>query len=192
MAQKPAKGKLSDQHETFCLEYLKDLNGTQAAIRAMYSNKSAAQQASRLLTNEKISARIVELKAAQMKRLEVDSDGILRELTRVGFSDLRELYEDDGSIKHPKEWPDELARAIASIEVFEEFEFHQGGVHCENCQRKLTKEIIGQTKKVKFWPKVQALELLGKHKKLFTDRVEHSGTVSLEDLVSGSKTEETK
>jgi len=51
---------LKDKEKLFAKEYLKDMNGTQAAIRAGYkagkNNSSAAVQASRLLRNEKVSA----------------------------------------------------------------------------------------------------------------------------------------
>ena len=44
--------------DRFVDEYLVDLNGTQAAIRAGYSSKTAAQQASRLLRNVKVQQAI--------------------------------------------------------------------------------------------------------------------------------------
>ena len=48
----------------------------------------------------------------------------------------------------------------------------------------------GYIKKIKFWDKPRALELLGKNQKLFTEKVEHSGSVTLEQLVAGSHEEE--
>ena len=53
---------ISDKQKRFCLEYVKDYNGTQAAIRAGYSKKTANEQASRLLTNVNISKYLAELK----------------------------------------------------------------------------------------------------------------------------------
>src|SRR5262249_53478937 len=49
------KGELTPKQERFVQEYLVDLNATQAAIRAGYSKKTATEQASRLLTNVKVS-----------------------------------------------------------------------------------------------------------------------------------------
>jgi phage terminase small subunit len=46
----------------FCQEYMNDSNGTQAAIRAGYSAKSAHVSASRLLCRDKVKARIAELR----------------------------------------------------------------------------------------------------------------------------------
>ena len=42
---------LTKKQKRFCDEYLIDLNATQAAARAGYSKKTAAQTAARLLTN---------------------------------------------------------------------------------------------------------------------------------------------
>jgi phage terminase small subunit len=190
MAKRAKPGELNDQQQRFCLEYLKDMNGTQAAVRAGYSEKTACEQAARLLANVKVLTRVQELRDSQIKRLQVDGDQILRELMRLGYCDVRSIYNEDGSVKHPTEWPDALAAAVASIEVYEEFEFHQGGFHCEGCGRKATKELVGQTKKVKFWNKPQSLELLGKHKTLFSDRVVHEGKITLEDLVTGAGSKE--
>jgi phage terminase small subunit len=167
--------ELTPKQERFCQEYMKDLNGTKAAIRAGYSEKTANEQASRLLANVNVAQRVQVLKGEQIERVKVDSDEILRELMRLGYSDIRALYNENGTIKHPTEWPDDVARAVASVEVEELFEGSG-----EN------REWIGYTKKVKFWPKDRGLDLLGKHKKLFTEKVEHSGKVTLEEIVAGS------
>ena len=49
---------MKDQQRAFVREYLKDLNATQAAIRAGYSQKNAGQQGARLLKNAKVAAEI--------------------------------------------------------------------------------------------------------------------------------------
>ena len=54
-------GKLSDKQKQFCIEYLKDFNGTQAAIRAGYSKATSNEQASRLLINVNIKDYIKSL-----------------------------------------------------------------------------------------------------------------------------------
>lgn len=52
---------LNSKVERFCEEYLVDYNATQAAIRAGYKEKSAANQGSRLLKNDEVLARVREL-----------------------------------------------------------------------------------------------------------------------------------
>ena len=71
---------LRGRHERFCQEYIIDYIGTQAAIRAGYEEKSARQQASRLLTQEEILGRIMELQADQLKRLAITQDYVVMQL----------------------------------------------------------------------------------------------------------------
>lgn len=172
---------LNDFEERFCQRYIEDLNATQSMFDSGFEGKStsAATEGSKLLRKPNVVSRIRTLMEDRAKRSEVHADQVLLELKRLGYSDLRGLYNENGTIKHPSEWSDDLARAVSSIEVEETFE--RDG-----------KEMVwtGYTKKVKFWPKDKALELMGKHKKLFTDKVELSGKLSLADLVAGSKEEE--
>lgn len=74
---------LSEKHEIFAREYCVDLNATQAAIRAGYSENTAKQQGSRLLTNVDIRARIEELQGKRAEKLEIDADWVLKKLVDV-------------------------------------------------------------------------------------------------------------
>jgi len=77
MAKSTAAHKLTPKQEAFCLEYLVDLCGTQAAIRAGYSAKTAGRQAIDLLTKTHITARIQQLRNEQQKRVQVTADYVL-------------------------------------------------------------------------------------------------------------------
>lgn len=61
-------GKLRDKQERFCLEYIKDYNGQQAAIRAGYSKTSARSTASELLTYPNVQKRIQQLNSRVEKK----------------------------------------------------------------------------------------------------------------------------
>jgi phage terminase small subunit len=74
---------LNVQQEAFCLEYIVDLNGSKAAIRAGYSEKTARQIASQLLTKLNIQDRIAELKEERSKRTKIDADWVLTSAKRV-------------------------------------------------------------------------------------------------------------
>ena len=54
---------LTDKQEMFCREYLIDLNATQAAIRARYSDKTASHTGSENLSKPDIAQRIIDLKS---------------------------------------------------------------------------------------------------------------------------------
>ncbi len=73
----------NEQWEIFCHEYVVDFNGTQAAIKAGYTPKSARVQANRLLTNDNIQRRIKELTQKKVERIEYTQDDVMRDLLEV-------------------------------------------------------------------------------------------------------------
>ena len=80
-------GTLTPKQDTFCREYLVDLNATAAARRAGYSNGTAHVQGPRLLANVRVAERIEELQSEAAERAEVTVDevielGFRRQLTR--------------------------------------------------------------------------------------------------------------
>lgn len=85
--------RLTPKEEMFCKEYLVDLNGTQAAIRAGYSARSAKQRAYLLLEMPRICDRINELMRARAARVETSADEVLRELLAVMRADATAITE---------------------------------------------------------------------------------------------------
>ncbi len=75
--------KLTPKQEMFCREYLVDLNGTQAAIRAGYSANSAQEQASQLLSKLIIQDFVRELKSQREERVKIDADWVLKQAVSV-------------------------------------------------------------------------------------------------------------
>jgi hypothetical protein len=94
---------------------------------------------------------------------------IYRELRGIATLDVRGMLDEDGTIKPVSEWPDSLARSVAGLE------------HTE------AKGESGVNKKVKLLDKLKALELLMKSRRMLSERVEHTGRVTLEQLVEDSK-----
>lgn len=159
--------KVPSKQQVFVLEYLKDLNATQAAIRAGYCKrnpKNADKVASQLLKNKNIAREIQLEMDERMRRIRLEADGVLRELLLIAKTDLAEAYDDNGNLKPIHDIPRSLRRAISSIKMFEEF---------EGSGRERTK--IGETREIKLWDKLKAIELIGRHLALFTDKVEHTG-----------------
>lgn len=142
---------LSDIQENFCREYILDLNATQAAIRAGYAARSATVTASRLLTKANIQERIQQLRAKTVRKLEITHERIAQEYARLAFSDIRNLYNENGALKPITELDDDTAAALGSVEVEELFEGRGG----ERIQ-------IGHVNKVKMWDKRAALDSLAK------------------------------
>ncbi|MFO0467560.1 MAG: terminase small subunit [bacterium] len=162
--QRDASG-LTDRQRRFAQEFMLDLNATQAAIRSGYSARTAGEQAARLLANVRIQSFIAQLRAEQAQRLNIEADVVLRELLYLARSDIADLFDDAGQLRPLSEMPEHARRAVASIEVEELL----GGSGPDRGQ-------IGWVKKVRLWNKPQALELLGKHLKLWIERHEHTGT----------------
>jgi len=160
---------LSDQQRIFCSEYLKDLNGSKAAIRAGYSALTAASQASELLIQPNIQARVAELEADCISAADVSVTGILRELMRLARVDVRDMFNPDGSLKRPSEWTADQGAAVQSFDVV---------------TRNLTSG-DGNTDtvlKVRMYDKTRAMEMLAKHLSLLTEKVEHTGTIQIQWL----------
>lgn len=74
---------LNAKQEQFCLEYLKDLNATQAAIRAGYSKKTAGSQGGDLIQKPEIKNRIEDLKAERSRETKIDAAWVLRQAVKV-------------------------------------------------------------------------------------------------------------
>lgn len=72
--------KLTPKQEMFCKEYLIDLNATQAAIRAGYSEKTANRIATENLSKLVIKERIEELKSTRVEKVEITAEKVLRDL----------------------------------------------------------------------------------------------------------------
>lgn len=81
----------SDRQAAFVREYPKDWNGTQAAIRAGYSEATACEQASRLLANPKVRGAIDRRLEQIVAVAEVDTAMVVRELLDVATADPREI-----------------------------------------------------------------------------------------------------
>lgn len=159
--------ELDAKEKRFVEEYLIDLDPKRAAIEAGYSQSTAASKAYQWVSNGKVKPHVYEAIQAALKaraeRTEITQDRVLQELAKVGFSDLRNVFTGMGGIIEPKDWDDETAGAISSVEVVR----RQSGEYDEDGN-----PIPEHVHKIKVWDKVSALEKMGKHLGMFVDRVE--------------------
>ncbi|WP_434774121.1 terminase small subunit [Pantoea agglomerans] len=137
---------LTDKQEMFCREYLIDLNATQAAIRAGYSEKTSNEQGARLLANVSVQIRISELKAQRNDRIDVDADYVLKRLFEIDQMDVLDILLANGELKPIKDWPKVWRTTLSGMDVTE-----------------MAGDAAGLLKKIKWPDKVKNLELLGKH-----------------------------
>ncbi|WP_210453529.1 terminase small subunit [Pantoea ananatis] len=83
--------KLTDKQELFAREFIKDLNATQAAIRAGYSEKSSRNQGARMMANDDILQRIAELNQERLERVQIDADYVLRQAVKLHERCMQEV-----------------------------------------------------------------------------------------------------
>lgn len=115
---------LNPKQARFVAEYLKDLNATQAAIRAGYSAKTAHSCGPRLLEHAGVASAIAQGQSKVTAKLELSAEKVLADIARISGK-----AEDSGD----------------------------------------------------HGPALKGQELLGKYLKMFTDRVEHSGSIVIVD-----------
>lgn len=149
---------MTEKQKRFADEYLIDLNATRA-YRAVYTrvknDSTAAVNASKLLRNTNVSAYIEKRMAERSKRTEVKQDDVINELAKIGFAQITDYVkiEDEGGyckvvIKPTDELPADKVGAIAGIK--------EGANGIE----------------IKMNDKTKALELLGRHLGMFTDKLQ--------------------
>jgi phage terminase small subunit len=155
--------KLTAKQQRFVEEYLIDLNATQAAIRSGYSPKTANEQSSRLLTNVNIRACIDKAIAERSKRTGVNADRVIRELARVAFVNAPDVVDTKNATVKADATEDDTA-AIASVKV----KIVDGD------------EFSSVEREIRFADKLKALELLGKHMGMFTDKIQIDGAVPVQ------------
>lgn len=168
---------LTKKQQVFVAEYIVDQNATKAAIRAGYSEKTAEQQGSRLLGNVKVSAEVDRNLGKKLEKLDITAEKVLRELALLGFSNMLDYISvgSNGAIKVDlSKLTRDQAAAIQEVTV-EEFTERTG-------EDEYGKPSFENVKRVKFKlnDKRGALELLGRHLKLFTDKVQVEGDLRLE------------
>lgn len=142
--------RLTDKQKRFVEEYLVDLNATQAAIRAGYSERTAQEQSSRLLSNVMVQEAVQKAVANRSARTEITQDRVLRELAAIGFSRTTDYVNitKEGYVKlTPTDvLSDEQQRAVASIK--------EGKYGVE----------------LRLHDKLGALQLIGRHIGMFTGK----------------------
>lgn len=140
--------KLTNKQMMFCKEYLIDLNATQAAIRAGYSEKTANRIGHENLTKLDIQEYINELMQERSQKAEITAETVLNNIVDIIDRCMQKtpvMEKIDGEWVETGEWKFDANNAL------------------------------------------KGNELLGKHLKLFTDKVEHSGEIKLPEIIIKKK-----
>lgn len=155
--------KLTAKRQRFAQEYVIDLNGTAAARRAGYSERTANEQAARLLANASVQAEVSRLMAERSKRTEINADHVLKRMAEIDAMDVLDIMNDDMSLKPVSEWPKVWRQYLSGFDLAEMFEGNGDA-----------REMVGILKKIKWPDKLKNLEMLGRHFGMFNDKLELS------------------
>ena len=152
---------LSPKQTRFVQEYLIDLNGKRAAIRAGYASRSAEVQASRMLRNAKVQKALEAAMQARSRRTEVSSDQVLEELAKIAFANFRDYWPKEGETLDLHRLDRDRTAAVEELTVVETV---RGGV-------------LHRRTRLKMHDKLAALTNLARHLGMFSDRRVAEGSI---------------
>lgn len=168
--------KLTEKQKAFVREYLVDLNATQAAIRAGYSEKTARQAGHRMLTNVDIQQAIQSALQKREQKLEITQQSVVNELAKIGFANMADYMRvgpgGDPALDFSKLTRDQAA-ALSEVTV-EDFTDGRG-------------EDAREVRRVKFKlaDKRAALVDIGRHLGMFPNKLEIKGKVQVDHSLQG-------
>jgi phage terminase small subunit len=161
---------LSPQRLLFAQEYAVDLNAKKAALRAGYAESTAEKYAAMLLKNTQIQEAVKQVMKDRADRLQITQDRVLEEYAKIAFSDIRDFvdfrtektvvgYDEEGQpIIDYKNIVDVRPSDQVDGRIINEISISKDG-----------------TLKFKLHDKKGALDMIGKHMKMFTEKVEMGG-----------------
>jgi len=156
-----------DRYQLFVAAYVENgMNATAAAITAGYSEATAYSQGSRLLKRPEIAAAIAAKTQQLLDDLDCSAKRSIEENARIANLDPRRLYGPDGRMLRITDMDENVARAIASIEMKD-----------------------GEVYKVKFHDKGAAIDRNHRRHALYKDKLGIDLKMTLEALVTGECTE---
>jgi phage terminase small subunit len=162
--RRKATRALKPRELRFVEEYLLDLNGAQAAIRAGYAKRSARSTASVLLRRPEVKDALTAAMEHRSQRTGITQDRVLTELEVPAFSDISHYtIDEDGRVALAEGAPKNAMRAISKL------------------KHKVTTKEFGKSTvterevEIALWDKPFTLKLAGRHVGLFPDRLEVTG-----------------
>jgi phage terminase small subunit len=133
------------------------------AYEAVYAARGhrAEAAASLLLRNIEVRAEIDRLDADDLRDLGLTAAAVLRDVARLAFSDPRQLFADDGALKPIHLLSDDIAPAIAGVDVTETLLPGPDG-----------EPVLQRTRKVRLWNKNDSQKLLAQYLQLLVQKIE--------------------
>lgn len=162
--------KLTPKQQKFINEYMIDLNATQAAIRAGYSQKNAGKIGPELLGKTRIAQAVAAKQQKLAEKTEVTAERIVQELAKIAFSNMQDYAEWSRRGVVLKDSTDIAPDKAAAVSELTETTTESGG-----------------SLKFKLHDKKGALELLGRHLGMFKDKLEVEVTGSIAEQLKAAR-----
>jgi phage terminase small subunit len=185
MAKKPKdtidkddwENDLTPKQARFIQEYLIDLNATQAALRAGYSPDTAFQIGAENLKKPKIADALEAAMAERAARTGINADRVLRELAKIGFSDLRRAVKWHGNVVNSADYPEGGDTLVVKTIINNRVELIDSDLLDDDTAASISSISQNQAGGVtiKLHDKRAALVDIGKHLGLFRERMEVTG-----------------
>lgn len=178
---------LTPKQARFVDEYLIDLNATQAAIRAGYSERTANEQGARLLAHVSVKAAIQLRTTERAQETGITAERVLKEISLMAFYDVGEILLD----KDAEELTE--AEAASALDYVVNGRYVIGlrsPADIKRLPENLRRVIVGwgwdrnQNFTVKLADKSKALDQLARHLALYNDKLEVTGLDALADRLA--------
>ncbi len=160
------------KQQRFVEEYLVDLNATQAAIRAGYSEKTAGQIGDENLKKPEIKEAIQARRKELSEKVEITQERVLKEYARIAFLDPRKLFDNTGAPLPIQDLDDDTAAAIIGLDVVQVGNAEVG---------------VGDVLKYKMADKKGALDSVARHLGMFNDKLDVKVTDALAERLARAR-----
>lgn len=163
---------MTEKQKRFADEFIVSLNGAEAYSKVYSNCQSPYATSSRLLADKEIQQYISERVGEITAKLELKQEIVIEELVKVAFANIKDYlsFNEDGvSFKNSDNIDGSVVSEVSSVKII-----------TKSSENEITEKV---SLKLKLHDKMKALDNLGKYFKLFTDKVEHSGGLSLEELL---------
>jgi phage terminase small subunit len=148
-------------------------NASAAARLAGYKHKNAGIYACQLMKNPKIYAAIDAHRRKVMQKFGISEECIIQELSAIAFSNIKDFFDDSWNLKKIKDLPLNVSAALSC-------DYVQSAVNNSGIQ-------TGSITRIKMHDKLRAIELLGKHLGMWTDKDEYVAGAQRESMDERAK-----
>lgn len=158
------------KEKMFASEFVVDMNPTAAARRVGYAVSTAKNKATELLQKKRVRKLIDKEMDKKLYRCDIRKDRVLLELARLGFSNITDIFDDEGQMLPMSKWSKDISAAVSSVEMATAINM-QGIPYT-------------YVKKIKLWDKNTAITNLGKHLEMFTEIKHTTNVVEVGDTLT--------